>query len=527
VQWTCTACAWKAPLEGFYRKVEVGTDEERWDYVCPTCHATPTNIPRLTYVDKQTKKLVYFYTPTPKQTEAHLSPQRNVMYGGRAGVGKSLWLRMEAHMRCLARPGYRVLLLRRNITELRDTHLDKAETEAPLLGAKWHAASATGQYTVVYGNGSRLRFGHCETDASVKQYLSSEFDCIMLDEGATFTEFAARFIKSRLRTAKKGVIPMVRIGSNPGAMWLYNYYIAKDVTAEDDPSYNPDHYRFISASRTDNVHVNIEEQELALNQLPTEALRKMYRDGDWLAVEGQFFTEWTPRQPDGRAWHCLQELPTIENVPINRVPWINFVRVVDWGYDPDDGVCTWWALLPHGRCLATQEYTFKLTVTSKVAEEILRRSQGLKITMTIGGHDFWMKEGQTGESMAETFARAGISMYMANTDRINGWARVHSLLKELTDDGTGPVPKMQVFEPACPMLARTFPMMSGDPKTPGDLLQRQDHWVDTARWFAMSRPSSSKPTRATVWSRFSPEVRKLLMGHSEREVLGSEAARAR
>lgn len=519
-----------AALAAFYVTVLPSTDDERHDYVCPSCGVFLTNIPRINLQDKKTGAISYFYIPHPKQVEGHMAPERNVMYGGRAGVGKSLWERMDAYMRCLARPGYRCLLLRRNITELRDTHLDKAELEAPLLGAKWHAASATGQYTVVFDNGSRLRFGHCETDASVKQYLSSEFDAIYLDEGATFTEYAARFIKSRLRTTKKGVIPICRIGSNPGAMWLYRYYISKDITKEEDPSYNPKDYRFIAAAMTDNVHVNLEEQEMALNQLPTEALRKMYRDGDWLAVEGQFFVEWTPRsRENGREWHILKEMPKIFGpdgaTPIDRVPWIRYVRVVDWGYDPDPGVCTWWALLPKGRCVAVLEYTFERTITAKVAKNIVEKSRNKTITMTIGGHDFWMKDGQTGESMSETFAKNGISMYMANCDRVNGWQRVHAMLKEVTDDGRGPTPKMQVYEPGCPMLSRTFPMMVGDPKNPGDIIEKQDHWVDTARWFAMSRPSSSKPEKSNVWARFSPEVRRALLGLGSRDVLGSESAR--
>ena len=400
VEWTCPDCKHVADLAKFYVKVHSDTDNERWDYVCPKCHhflpdgteqpRRPGTVPRITLQHKKTKDKIYFYIPTPKQVRAHLATQRNVMYGGRAGTGKSIWLRNEAYMRCMNRPNYRVLLLRRNITELRDTHLDKAEIEAPQLGAKWIAQGATGQYTVVFPNGSRLRFGHCETDASVKMYLSSEYDCIMIDEGATFTEYAARFIKSRLRTSKKGVVPIVRIGSNPGAMWLYRYYIKKDITTDEDPSYRAEDYHFIDANISDNVHLNMEEYEQALNGLPSEALRRMYRDGDWLAVEGQFFSEWTVRnRENGRQWHVLKELPYLDGVRIDRVPWIQYVRVVDWGYDPDPGVCTWFALMPNGWCVAMKEYTFRKRIASLVADDIVEQSvlpdgQKMKVIMTIG-----------------------------------------------------------------------------------------------------------------------------------------------
>ena len=136
-----------------------------------------------------------------------------------------------------------------------------------------------------------------------------------------------------------------------------------------------------------------------------------------------------------------------------------------------------------------------------------------------------MTDGQIGESMAETFATHKISMIQANTDRVNGWQRVHHLLKEVTDDGRGPVPKLQVYETGCPMLAQTIPMLKGDPKRPGDILEEDDHWADTLRWFAMSRPTSSTKPKSTIWQRFSPEVRRALLGQSDREVLGSESVR--
>src|SRR5689334_3362911 len=119
--WTCPTCQHTGDLPSFYVKVCTDTDDERWDYVCPSCThflpdgtetpRRPGTVPRITLQEKRSKKKLYFYIPTPKQVEAHLAPQRNVMYGGRAGTGKSIWLRMEAYMRCLARPGYRVLLL--------------------------------------------------------------------------------------------------------------------------------------------------------------------------------------------------------------------------------------------------------------------------------------------------------------------------------------------------------------------------------------------------------------------------------
>jgi hypothetical protein len=472
-----------------------------------------------------------FYIPTPKQVAMHVCTARNLLWGGRAGTGKSWALRYDAYMRCMARPGYRVLLLRRNFTELRDTHLDKAAIEVPqLTGSErnWRASEYTALFPHPSGEVSRLRFGHCENDDAVKQYLSSEFDLIDYDEGATFTEYSIRFINSRLRTAKRGVIPMTRTGSNPGGQYLYRAYIAKDIQPDEDPAYKPEHYEFIPAERDDNPHVNIEEQEIRLNGLPSEALRKMYRDGDWLAVEGQFFTEWSPKKVvDGDVvpWHVIQELPWVNGQLITEVPWIRYVAVLDWGYDPDPGALLLYALLPGNAYIAVQELTFKKLIVPIVAEKAVEFCRGKAVTLRIGGHDLWMSDKQVGESMSETFARKGFSMRPADTDRVNGWQRLHTLMQSEVFESGRMVPQFRVYAPGCPQLSRTIPMIQADPRNPGDILEKDDHWADTARWFAMSRPSASRPKKEDVWARLPKDIRSALLRNSQHDTLGSESVR--
>lgn len=528
MKWKCYGCGHVGdiqdtadPSKGFYLKGMDGV----FDYRCPNCKTTDNDklyIPRLD-VTPPGQPLIRFYIPTPKQILLHLAMARNVLWGGRAGTGKSHGLRMDAYMRCLTVPGYRVLMLRRQFTELKDTHLDKALYEADTLGARWRAAD----YTVVFKNGSRLRFGHCETDAAVSQYLSSEFDCIIYDEGSTFTEYSVRFINSRLRTAKEGVTPIVRIGSNPGAMWLYRYYIAKDVTADDDPSYVVSDYDFIPAEMADNPHVNLAEQQLRLNSLPSEALRKMYRDGDWLSVEGQFFTDWTPKDREtAKGWHVIDSLPTFGDVAFEDVPWIEWVRAIDWGYSPDPGVCLWIACLPNNRFIVFKEFTFRELVPKAAAKKIKEMTGDHKVRYTVAGHDCWMGSRDTGESIQETFARNGLPLRVADTNRVNGWSRVHSTLQEISNDGTGQVPQIQVYRHGCPGLVRTLPMLRNNPRDPGDIMQESDHWADALRYFVMSRPAGHRAKRQTneVWERLPKEVRRSIMGGA-RAPLGSENIR--
>lgn len=532
--WTCNHCQHAGPLEDRETPARSYWREDDRQYLCPACQKEPSNLPQI-LIPARDGTVNRFYVPTPKQVLALLCPAKNLLWGGRAGTGKSHWLRCEAYMRCLSTPGYRALLLRRQFTELRDTHLDKASFEADQMGAVYRAT----EYTVVFSNGSRLRFGHCENDEAVKLYLSSEFDWIGFDEGTTFSEYAFLFICSRLRTTKKGVVPFCRVGSNPGAQWVYRRFIAKDLTPEEDEGYVAEDYFFIPATIDDNPHVNLAEQQARLNALPSEALRKMYRDGDWQAVEGQMFEEWRSFKRDKESavstpWHVISELPLVREertgryVPIDVSLDIPMTIVMDWGYDPDPGVAVWYAHLPSGRFIAVQEYVFRKSLPREVAEEIVHRSRGMKIRQRIAGHDIWIKERETGQPMAETFARSGVSFSQATFDRENGWIALHSLLKGTVDDGQGAVPMLQVYVgesgEGCPTLARTIPMLQNDPKKPGDCLQRDDHAPDTARWFAIGRPTAPRERKRTAWDRLSPEAKRRLRGPGRR-YLGSESVR--
>lgn len=536
MQWVCKRCRHQGPLDTFYHR-----EWEVPDYECPTCHTQDNKhlgIPRIDLTDYATGKVEKFYVPAPKQVAMHVCIKRNLLWGGRAGTGKSWALRHDAYMRCMSIPGYRVLMLRRQFTELRDTHLDKAAMEVPKLTGRKESWRAS-EYTAVFNNGSRLRFGYCATDDDVRQYLSSEFDMIIFDEGATFTEYQVKFISSRLRTSKKGVVPILRIGSNPGAMFLYRYFIAKDIEHSEDESYDPEDYEFIPAEASDNPHVNQKEQNMRLNALPSEALRRMYRDGDWLAVEGQFFTDWRPTREEERngktivrEWHVITELPFVGGESVECIEWLKYVAVIDWGYDPDPGVLTMFVCLPSGRYIAFKEWTFKRTIPRIVAQTAAKMCKGLKRLQRIGGHDMWMTDKQNGESMAETFAKNGFSMRVADTDRINGWVRLHSLLQEtvveLDPSGEFEVeyPLLQVYKQGCPQLAKTIPMLQADPKNIGDVLEKDDHWPDTARWFSMSRPvPSRKKKESEAWQRLPKEVRAAILGHGKRDVLGAESAR--
>jgi terminase large subunit-like protein len=417
------------------------------------------------------KQRVVLYAPTAKQVLFHNAPERNVLYGGAAGGGKSHALRWDAYIRCLTVGNYRALLLRRTYPELESTHLDGVPVDiANGLPAQYLKSDRK----VLFGNGSVLRFGHCEDDASLSKYLSTEYDAIYFDELVTFTEKQFLLVRSRARSTKPGVKPVIRAGTNPGgpeSHWVRRRFIWQDTTPKEDPRYRPVDYRYIPATLDDNPHLDQAEYAANLESLPEE-LARAYRFGDWDIFPGQYFGEWR------KAKHV-----TAEHRDYPR-EWRR-VCSVDWGF-VKPGSCGWWVLTPEGHAYREDEYLFTRTIASDVAKEIRRRSKarGIKVSYTVGDTQMWSPDGQTGETIAETFARHGVPMIQAQKDRVSGWQRFRHWLQD-SPDGT---PWLQ-SSPNCAYFNRTIPALVSDAHKPEDVnSDSEDHAADEARYFVMSRP---------------------------------------
>lgn len=76
------------------------------------------------------------YVPTEKGQEYHLATEPNVLLWGGRGSAKSTTGRWDAHMRALAYPGFRYIILRRNFPELEKSHLVHVPREMKALDRK-------------------------------------------------------------------------------------------------------------------------------------------------------------------------------------------------------------------------------------------------------------------------------------------------------------------------------------------------------------------------------------------------------
>lgn len=422
-----------------------------------------------TVTEKGQAKTKCLYLPLPKQVEFedNIAKFKRVLFGGAAGGSKSHALRWYLYRQCLTIPGFKALLLRRNLTELEETHINEAEYEVKAFDGQLNKS----KHSVRFPNESYLKFGHLDDPKDVTKHLSTEYEIIAFDELVTFPEREALLIMSRARTTKD-YEPRVIAGTNPGgpeAFWVKTRWIAKDVDPRDHPNYNPDDYVYIPSRLEDNPYLD-KAYEDSLLDLPEE-LRRAYRDGDWEIFPGQFFQEWR------RADHV---------VPAGAPPDGRWYVAVDWGYMAP-GVALFICVSPEGHALVFHEYVFKQTIASEVAKEIARRAKALGLDRVVGPGDYQMSGTQTdsGETIFETFSKHGVNLSICDKNRVVGWQRLRHWLRNAPDG----IPWLQVSE-ECTYMARTLPSLIMHDKVHEDIADGlEDHAADALRYFAMARPA--------------------------------------
>lgn len=219
--------------------------------------------------------------PTPKQAEFLLMPDREVLYGGAAGGGKSQALLMAA-AQYVEVPGYSALLLRRSYTDLSlpGALMDRAEDWWSGTSARWDDKTKTWHFP----SSATITFGYLETERDKFRYKSAEFQFIGFDELTQFSETQYRFLFSRLRRLKGVKIPIrMRAGTNPGDVgheWVATRFV-HGVKA------------FIPAKLDDNPYLDREEYVQSLMELDP-ITREQLLHGDWSVRDsgGIFRREW-------------------------------------------------------------------------------------------------------------------------------------------------------------------------------------------------------------------------------------------
>jgi len=429
-----------------------------------------------------TKKKTVFVLPGEPPSEPQMrffrSTAKRVAYGGARGGGKSWAMRRKFELLALRYTGLNLLLLRRTLPELEENHVRPMQAElsglVPYNGTK---------RVFTFPNGSRIKLGYCDKESDVYQYQGQEYDVIGLEEATHFTETQMQFLTTCNRNVRTDFSPRMYFTCNPGGVghhWVKRLFIDREY----NPGEHPEDYEFIPARVYDNkVLMERDPQYVQSLEALAPHLRKAFLDGDWDAVDGQYFDDFN------KGLHVVAPF----EIPAS---WRRF-RAMDWGFN--DPCCVlWFAVAPSGQLIVYDELYVRKTLASGVAQLIRSKSLGDKVQYTVASPDAWGHrglEGINGETIAETFAKGGVPLIPADNNRVPGWQRVHAFLAPM-EDGTDR-PGLVIFS-TCKNLIRTLPALTTSPTNPEDVADHlEDHAPEALRYGVMSRPS---PKRLNIFS---------------------------
>ena len=215
-------------------------------------------------------------------------------------------------------------------------------------------------HLMTFHNGSTIKFGHWAGDASEDEYNGLEYDWIFIDEATQFSERAFNFLGGCLRGVNEFPKRMY-LTCNPGGVghrWVKRLFIDRDFKLNSDnpeENENPDDYSFIPATVEDNYHLMASSPGYVrmLANMP-EDKRKAYRYGDWNAIGGNYFPEFSV------ATHVVKPFKIPDH-------WQRY-RSFDYGLDMF--ACYWWAVDEDGRSWCYREFTHKGLIVKEAADKI-------------------------------------------------------------------------------------------------------------------------------------------------------------
>ena len=448
---------------------------------------------------KQKTEEVVFAPNSGPQTEFLAANEREVLYGGSAGGGKSYGLLADP-MRYFGSANFNGIILRRTNDELRELIWKSQEIYPKAYpGARWQEKKS--QW--VFPSGGRLWMTYLERDEDVLRYQGQAFNYIAFDELTQHaTPFAWNYMRSRLRSTDPSLPLFMRATTNPGGpghSWVKRMFIdpapaGKRFSATDietgEPMVYPDNHakagqplfyrRFIPASLKDNPYLMADGQyEANLLALP-EMQRRQLLEGDWAVADGAAFSEFR------------QHVHTCDPFDIPS-DWRKF-RSCDYGYSSFSAV-HWFAIDPSYETLYVYRELYLSKHTGKdLARAVLDAERGESIQYGVLDSSCWHNRGQIGPSIAEEMIAMGCRWRPSDRSagaRVAGKNQLHQRLKVNEETGQPGI----IFFNSCRQIIADLPVIPSDPKGSDDIdaRYRSDHAYDSVRYGIMSRPRAASP----------------------------------
>ena len=206
--------------------------------------------------------------------------------------------------------------------------------------------------------------------------------------------------------------------------------------------------------------------------------RRAWLDGDWDIAAGQFFTNFR------------REVHVVEDFDDTRA--VEWFAALDYGFahytvvllgctDGDGNIFVvdehaerlW---LPQRHVAAIKTMLARHRISAECGLRSAQRTETRPLEVSdlkrfVAGADVFSRQSD-GTTIAAQYARHGITLRAANTDRVNGWAEVMQGLGE-PDAGLAPggVNPTLFIHKRCGRLIETLPALQHDPNRPEDVLK--------------------------------------------------------
>ncbi|MDB4301077.1 terminase family protein [Flavobacteriaceae bacterium] len=445
---------------------------------------------------EKAQEIIFKPNPGP-QTEFLSANEREVLYGGSAGGGKS-YAMLADPVRYLNNPNFRGLLVRRTTEELRELiSVSKQLYPQAIPNIKFMERDKTW----VAPSGATLWLSYLDRDDDVTRYQGQAFSWIGFDELTQWpTPYPFDYMRSRLRTTKgSGLELYQRATTNPGGpghSWVKKMFVDPAPSGEDfwatdietgktlmwpqghtrsgEPLFKR---RFIPATLFDNPYLADDGMyEANLLSLP-EYQRKQLLEGNWDVNEGAAFPEWN------RAIHVVEPF----NIPNN---WAKF-RACDYGYGSYTGVL-WFAVSPSEQLVVYRELYVSKVLATDLADMVLEaEAEDGTIRYGVLDSSLWHKRGDTGPSLAEQMIIKGCRWRPSDRSRGSRIAGKNEIHRRLQVDEFTEEPRL-VFFSSCLQTISQLPSIPLDKNNSEDVnTHSEDHLYDALRYGVMTRPRSS------------------------------------
>jgi len=427
-------------------------------------------------------------------------PLPEVFYGGARGGGKTDGVLGKYALKAKRYGRYfNGIFFRRELPMLDDAIERSAEIYGPLR-AKWQDHKKTWRFPW----GGRLRFRPLERAEDADKYQGQNVSDACVEEAGQHPDSRPIDRLNGVLRSAHGVPTQLLLTGNPGGAgqsWIKGRYIdpaplGMRVLTRTLPNGKQHRYVFIP-SKVENNRILLSQDPEYINRLylvGSDELVKAWLAGDWDAIEGAFFPEFST----ARHVRAPQPLPA---------SWARF-RAMDWGSAKPFSV-GWYAIsdgelkqFPRGALIKYREWYgmkpgqmnvgVKLTA-EEVGKGIREREKDEKVTNGVLDPSAFAEDG--GPSIA---SRLGVQFRRADNKRVaqsgalGGWDMVRARLKG--EDGR----PMIYFFSTCRATIRTLPALQHDSSRAEDVdSESEDHAPDETRYACMSRPwMPAKPPEA-------------------------------